>query len=233
MTADPGISQFDWDPVSLVVFDVDGTLYDQRPLRMRIARDLLLHTLTAQTLRPLLVLRAYRRIRERLADREVGPFEAPLLAETAAHTRCSTEDVLAIVSEWIEQRPLVYLASCRFTGLNSVFDGIRKSGRTIGVLSDYPARAKLTALGLTADHTVSAGDDEVGFMKPNPRGLQTLIARAGATAASTVLIGDRVERDGAVARRLGVRALLRSRKPIPGFQTFPDYGDELFSSLSI
>lgn len=34
----------DWDRLHLVVFDVDGTLYRQRPLRLRMARDLLFHT---------------------------------------------------------------------------------------------------------------------------------------------------------------------------------------------
>jgi hypothetical protein len=30
----------DWDGVGLVVFDVNGTLYRQRPLRLRMRRDL-------------------------------------------------------------------------------------------------------------------------------------------------------------------------------------------------
>jgi hypothetical protein len=30
----------DWDGVGLVVFDVSGTLYRQRPLRLRMRRDL-------------------------------------------------------------------------------------------------------------------------------------------------------------------------------------------------
>ena len=36
----------DWDCIDLVVFDVDGTLYDQRALRIRMAWELCLHTLS-------------------------------------------------------------------------------------------------------------------------------------------------------------------------------------------
>ena len=56
----------DWDRVHLVVFDVDGTLYRQRPLRLRMARDLLLHTLLKRDPNVIAVLSRYRRIRERL-----------------------------------------------------------------------------------------------------------------------------------------------------------------------
>lgn len=229
MTVPPRLTVRGWDRIELVVFDVDGTLYDQRRLRARMAWHLLRHTLIARDLRPLLVLQAYRRIRERLADAEAGPFEMQLLAETVKTTGCSAQDVIEFVREWIEHRPLPHLAACRFPCLPELFDGIRRSGKCIGIFSDYPVREKLEALELKADHSVSAVDPEAGFLKPNPRGLQTVIARARATAETTVLLGDRVERDGIAARRLGVRVLIRSRKPITGWQTYARYDDALFA----
>mgnify|MGYP001134218991 CR=1 FL=1 len=50
----------DWDNVHLVVFDVDGTLYRQRPLRLRMSRDILLHTLLKRDLNVVAVLAKYR-----------------------------------------------------------------------------------------------------------------------------------------------------------------------------
>ena len=231
MTKAPFLHPPDWNGIALVVFDVDGTLYNQRLLRTLMARDLLLHTVAKRDLGVVSTLRAFRRIRERLGEQEAGDFERLSLAGTAAAVGGSPEAVHATVTEWMEVRPLPYLARCRYPGVIELFAGLRRQGKTIGILSDYPARAKLAALGLCADHLVSAGDDGVGFLKPHTRGLELLMEKARAGAQSTVVIGDRPERDGLVARRLGVRALIRSSAALPGWQTFPAYDAPLFASL--
>ena len=219
----------DWDNVHLVVFDVDGTLYRQRPLRLRMARDVLLHTLLKRDLNVIAVLAKYRRIRERLGDEQVTDFERALITQTAAATANSPDRVRCIVSEWVERRPLRYLAACRYPNLSRLFAGLRRSGKSIGILSDYPAEAKLEALGLTANYVVFAGDESIGLLKPHPRGLESLIAAAGVQPRETVVIGDRVDRDGLVARRAGAQALIRSSKPIEGWQTFNRFDDALFT----
>src|ERR1700689_3664882 len=93
----------DWDEIRLVVFDVDGTLYRQRPLRLRMARDILIYTLLKFDLKVVSVLGKYRRIRERLGYEQVIDFERVLIAETATATRNRPDTVRAIVSEWVEQ----------------------------------------------------------------------------------------------------------------------------------
>jgi FMN phosphatase YigB (HAD superfamily) len=219
----------DWDNVHLVVFDVDGTLYRQRQLRLRMAWDILLYTLLKRDLNVIAVLARYRRIRERLGDEQGIDFERALITQTAAATANSPDRVRSIVSEWIEQRPLRYLAACRYPSLSQLFAGLRRSGKSIGILSDYPAEAKLEALGLTANYVVFAGDESIGLLKPHPRGLESLIAAAGVKPHETVVIGDRVDRDGRVARRAGAQALIRSSKPIEGWQTFTRFDDALFA----
>ena len=102
------------------MFDVDGTLYRQRPLRLRMARDLLFHTVSKLDLNTILVLANYRHIREALADKQVADFEHILIAETASATANALEAVRAIVSEWVEQRPLSYLADCLYPGYPTV-----------------------------------------------------------------------------------------------------------------
>jgi putative hydrolase of the HAD superfamily len=221
----------DWDGLRLVVFDVDGTLYRQRPLRLRMARDLLLHALLRRDLATLSVLRTYRHKREEMGDAQVEGFDARLVDETATATGRSPEQVRAVVSHWIDRHPLPYLRACRYAGLVELFAGLRRHGKTIGVLSDYPAVAKLAALELAADHVIAADDPGIGMLKPHPRGLETLIHRAGATPATTLLIGDRAERDGLVARAAGTRVLLRASRPIDGWQTFARYDEALFAPM--
>jgi FMN phosphatase YigB (HAD superfamily) len=221
----------DWNGVDLVVFDVDGTLYRQNRLRALITYDLLLDAASRLSLEAMRIIRCYRRIREQLAVREVLGFDDILVAETAARTRHSTCEVRAVVEEWIERRPLPYLAACRYPRLVELFAALRRSGKAIGILSDYPAAAKLAALGLDADHVICANDKAIGLLKPNPRGLQSILEEAAVSPQRTVVIGDRVDRDGAVAARIGARALIRSARLIKGWQTFARFDDPLFECL--
>jgi len=153
-------------------------------------------------------------------------FDRVLIAETAKATSMPPERVHAIVSEWIETRPLRYLRSCLFSGVPQLFAGLRRAGKKIGIFSDYPATEKLAAMGLAAHHVVAASD--VGLLKPHARGLQSLMAAASATARETLFIGDRADRDGVAGQRAGVRILIRSSKPIEAFQTFKTFHDPLF-----
>lgn len=229
---EPGQSQpVDWSRIRLAVFDVDGTLYDQRRLRLRMARDIVLHVLLRGEYHLIPVLRAYRRIREHLGEGESSHFETQLLEETARRTGCAKEQVRALVAEWMERRPLPHLAGCRYAGLPQLFHSLHRHGIAIGVFSDYPAREKMAALALDADHIVWAGEPDVGMLKPHPRGLEVLMKRAGIGPEATVLIGDRVERDGMAARRCGVQPLIRSPKSRAGWQTFTSYADTLFTPL--
>jgi FMN phosphatase YigB (HAD superfamily) len=229
MTKTSFLTTTDWDNVRLVVFDVDGTLYRQHQLRVLMARDILLYTLFKRDINVIAVLANYRRIREQLGNEEIVDFERVLIAKTASATANSPDTVREIVSEWVERRPLPYLAACRYSGLPELFSGLRHKGKSIGILSDYPARDKLAALGLTADYVVFAGDENIGLLKPHPRGLEFLIAAAGVKADATVVIGDRADRDGIVARRAGARALIKSSKPIQDWQTFTRFDDAVFA----
>jgi FMN phosphatase YigB (HAD superfamily) len=223
-------TQADWHDIRLVAFDVDGTLYSQRPLRLRMARDMVLHSVTKRDLTAIGVVSTYRRIRERLGAEEVVDFDRVLIAETAKAMSMSPERVQTIVSEWIETRPLRYLRSCLFSGVSQLFAELKRSGRKIGIFSDYAATEKLAAMGLEADHVVTACD--VGLLKPHPIGLQSLMATAGATAGDTLFIGDRADRDGIAGQRAGVRTLIRSSKPIEAFQTFGTFHDPLFDPFT-
>lgn len=233
MTPGRPLGADDWADIRLVVFDMDGTLYSQRRLRVRMLRELLLDAASRRTLDPMRILRAYRHNRERLAEREMPDFETVLVAATADCTGCSPETVRRVVEEWIERRPLRHLMSCRYPGLPELFAGLRRKGKIVGILSDYPAGAKLAALDLQADHVVCASDPGIGLLKPSPRGLEALMAAAGAGARQTALIGDRADRDGVAARRIGAWPLLRSGRPVDDYQTFAAFDDAIFGSFLV
>jgi len=221
----------DWSKIDLVVFDVDGTLYDQRRLRMKMLTLLLLQAMRSRSLRVPMVLREFRRFREDLGDDAAEGFLERQYELTAARCGCSAEDVRALALEWIEQRPLTHLGACVYPGVRELFDALATSGRRIAAFSDYPAVDKLEALGLKCDLVVSSTDDDVGRLKPDPAGLRKILERFGAKADRSVMIGDRFDRDWEAARRAGVSALIRSRKPSAKAPTFRTYTDEVFQPL--
>lgn len=222
---------FSWDEIRLVVFDVDGTLYDQRGLRLRMLREMLAHAALSRRVDFIRIVRVYRQIREQLGEMLHEDFEQDLISRTAAATRRSEALVRATAQEWLEQRPLRHLSRYRFAQLRELFQRLRQHGKKIGIFSDYPARKKLEALDLRADFIVCATDKDVSVLKPHAKGLQILMARAAMRPAETILIGDRPERDGLAAQAANVRSLILSRKPLEGWETFDRYSAPPFASL--
>jgi putative hydrolase of the HAD superfamily len=220
----------DWNAVDLVVFDVDGTLYNQRKLRLKMAGMLVRHSLMTRSMNTIRILRSYREWREELADQGSERFEEILISRLAKRYRKSEADIQAIVNEWMEVKPLTFLNQCRYPGVKDLHRKLRSAGKIIGVLSDYPAQDKLTKLEFETDFVVSARDEKVGALKPNPRGLRHLMALAGVRPEATVMIGDRAERDGEMGRRAGVKTYLRSNEAIPGWDCFRSYYDLLESA---
>lgn len=225
--------RIDWRDVDVVVFDVDGTLYDQRRLRLHMLADVLAACAQAGSPEIALTLREFRRVRERLAERpNADDFMTRQFAMTAARRRRSPADVERLVSEWMDVRPLRFLERCRYRGVDRVFAAFRRAGKVVAIFSDYPAREKLAALGLEADILVSACDPDVARLKPHPAGLLKILRATGARPERCLMIGDRERRDGEAARRAGVRALIRSRWPQGPAETFGSYADDLFGSLT-
>ncbi|MDW9830269.1 HAD hydrolase-like protein [Sinorhizobium meliloti] len=220
-----------WDDRDLVIFDLDGTLYDQTRLRARMILSLLSDAMRTRSLRNLKVIQNFRFCREMLARASPDDFMERQFTETAALSRCSKEKVKEIVSEWIDRRPLPYLAACRYQGIEALFEGLRQSGRVIAVLSDYPAREKLAALFLEADVVVSATDDDVQRLKPNPIGLIKILRTTGIPAERALMVGDRFDRDWAVAHCVGVESLIRCYHADSRCTTFRTYRDALFAPV--
>ena len=215
----------DWNSIRLVVFDVDGTLYDQKALRARMALLLLRDCAARRSLRTLRLLSSYRKRREELALATAPFSEIAFLTALAAERRLENAYVLETVDQWIHHQPLQEIRRFRYPGVAELFHTLRDSGRTIGILSDHPAQQKLSALDLTADCILAADDGEVRSLKPNPQGLKLLMEKCNALPETTLMIGDRPERDGEMARRANVRALIRSDRPKPGWSCFSSFSE--------
>jgi len=220
-----------WTNIDLVVFDVDGTLYDQRQLRIGMLRQLLGHAWQTRSLETLLTLRTFRHVREALGEQAGCDFMALQYTQTASRHGKTPAAVRALTDEWMELRPLPLLAACRYAHVAEVFAGLRAAGKQIAAFSDYPAVAKLAALGLQADVVVCATDADIARLKPDPTGLLAILRQTGVAPERALMIGDRFDRDAAAAAQAGMHALIRSRQPHGRVATFRAYDDAVFQPL--
>lgn len=222
----------DWAQVKAVIFDVDGTLYSQFRMRRHMARRLLFHCVSSFSgWRDIQMLRKFRRIRENLSFEEVENLERVQYESCALALNRDTEDVIQVVRKWMFQIPLQYIADCRFSGINTFFEELNRRGIKIAVFSDFPAREKLNALGLSAEVLVCATDSEVNGLKPNPKGLLRVAELLSVPVAECLVIGDRDDRDGEAARRAGVPYLILTKCYFKKKHQFQGY-DQLIKCIS-
>ena len=211
--------------IECVLFDLDGTLYDQRKLRWRVAW-LLLRSVAAFRLGPrrIAVLRAYRRETERLRDTKL-----PAGQTLARHHAQRVADALGVPADFVEatfrtwmiDHALPLVRQCVWPEARDTLEKLRGAGYRLGVLSDYPVHEKLAALGL-ADcfgAVLSCQDPDSDGYKPHCNGFHRLAAALGSEPKSCIYVGDRLPYDIAGARAAGMRAIWLSRnepaEPLP------------------
>ena len=208
------------EQLKALVFDVDGTLYNQGRLRramlLRILRAYAAHPFRGwQTAR---VLRAYRQAQEHLrADPVTGDISEAQIALACERSHVDRDSVVASVNRWMEQEPLAILSRYVQPGLIEFLRMCKARGLRLAALSDYPADAKLEALGLSGlfDVVLSAQAAEINVFKPHPRGLLVTLERLGSAAGESMYIGDRVDVDAPTAEAAGVRCTILTGRRTP------------------
>jgi len=217
-------------PIEAVLFDVDGTLYHARRMRLRAIRSLLLRLPLrgiGRARTALRILRAYRRALEDV--RHEPPNSHPLaerhIERAAELAGVDGAEVRALTDEWLLRRALAWLLPCKRRGLDAVLTTLRRTGCRIGFFSDYPVAAKLTALRIDAADTLqlSATDAEINAFKPWPHGFRHAAEAWSLRPDQILYVGDRVDVDATGAAAAGMRCAIfvdtRSASP----ETDTDY----------
>jgi HAD superfamily hydrolase (TIGR01549 family) len=189
-----------------VIFDVDGTLYDQRPLRRAIARRFVAAYWRnpVQGFRVARVLRTYRNTLEELRGQS---YSAEIHLNLAAQkSGASISQVREIVERWMEAEPLELIASCIYSGAAGFLRKLAELGIPCGIFSDYPAQNKLEAAKFTGFFSCVKCADEVGWLKPDPRGLLAVLKSMNVEPVAAIYIGDRsIDHDAAI--RAGMKMI--------------------------
>ena len=187
----------------LVIFDLDGTLYDKRGLSLR----MVLHA-------PFDIrkMQAERKTRANMKGVWLGDdssFYYVYFQRIAERLHGSAEQV----KHWYENRymPLMVRMIGQHQPLGRwvipFIEECQQKGIKMVVLSDYGfAKEKLQALGLTPslfDWVVSA--PELGGLKPAVELMKRVAEQMGMAVEDCLVIGDRDDTDGEMAQRSGAQ----------------------------
>lgn len=190
------------------LIDLDGTLYRPLPVKLAMAAQLCFAGTSVWR-----VIRTFRREHEQLREtvrngtaQSGNPFDDQLKA-TARKLDLPITSVENTITRWMFNRPARWLKPFRRESLIREIREFRQAGGRTALVSDYPARAKLTALGIASlfDEIVASGEtDEPLKLKPAPDGFVLAAARLGIPAGECLVIGDRIDADGLAAKQAGM-----------------------------
>ena len=202
----------------LIVFDLDGTLVDSR-------RDL------ADATNALIAEYGSAPLSVDQVAAMVGEGVTVLVRRALSAAGLDPETPGA-VQRFMAHYDVRLTAHTRpYPGIPETLAALQRDGLALAVLTNKPEGATgqiLERLGLAPCFAFVAGGDTAAGRKPDPAGLLHLVARAGASPGSTLMVGDSPV-DLETARRAGTRVCLARY----GFgYRFPDgafRGDELFA----
>lgn len=173
-----------------IIVDVDGTLYYQKPVQLAMLKEMALHF---WRLRDFLIVKKYRELFEQ------GFNERERLARLPENTS-------SIIHEWMVKRPCPYITKHKDEELIRRLTTAQRAGTLIIVYSDYPVKEKLSALGFSSDFAYCSED--IGALKPEADGLKKVLAENNIIPERCLVIGDREEKDGALAANLGADVII-------------------------
>lgn len=186
------------------IFDLDGTLYQQFPVRLCMAIRMILHyALRLWRVRELFAVLVYRKLRESLYGAGSENFNDMQIREVARVCGIDSARAEGAINFWMNEAPL---KAVRFFRRVKLIEGMKKiqySGKKIIVYSDYTVKEKLEALEFSADYVFWSNDSVINCMKPDSSGIMRAVKVIGLEGANILYIGDRFDRDGICAGNAG------------------------------
>jgi len=204
----------DFQNIKAILFDVDGTLYNQSLIRLLMGWSLLFNTGSRRHTMwdRIRIVSQFRKDLEKLRCLEsIADLEAEHLNLTASGLKIDIGIVKEVIEEWMHQRPVYWLKKIA-NQENVLFLGkLKRRGYRLGVFSDYPAEEKLEALGYPRDlfdFVLCGTDSEIKAFKPNPAGFVYALRLWGCKPEHLLYVGDRIDVDIKGAKSCGCQAIL-------------------------
>lgn len=196
--------------IDAVAFDIDGTLYPNAALNVRILPFILANA-------PLMIrFGRVRRIIRRMQEADPSfkqddffEYQASLLAPVMGLDTSGCRELLdrLIYEGW---KPLFQRVP-PFAGVRDCFDALRAAGLRLALLSDFPPAQKGDVWGLAPLCETVLGSEQTGALKPSPVPFKALADALGLPPQRILYVGNSITSDVFGASRAGMKtACIRS-----------------------
>ena len=189
--------------IDAVAFDIDGTLYRNGNLYLR---------LVPHYLRNLRFFRKYNAVRKELRASEENQkgyedFFAAQKNLLAAKLSCSPEQAGQLLDEIVYSGLKKYfqkIKPCR--GAARLICRLKNAGFKIALLSDFPPEQKGELWGIKENCDLLLSTEEIGALKPSARPFEVLAGKLGVPAERILYIGNSHSYDVMGPKSLGMKA---------------------------
>ena len=195
----------DWTQIQAVIFDVDGTLYRQQPVRIgmafRLAGYFLLHPLQ---IKELLGIYHFRKLRESPRF-QASSLDAQIREAAKLAGLQNTDRLKEAIQRWMFREPLSLIQKHGNPSVLALLKRLQTEGKRILIYSDYAPEEKLAALEIHPDAVYYPGCRGIEELKPSGKSVRWILKDQGLSVEKTVYLGDRDEKDGKSAQAVGMR----------------------------
>ncbi len=203
-----------------VAFDLDGTLYPNSILYMRVIplffrypRIFSLFGKVRRKIRKIRPIDDFYTLQAEMFAREMGiPVdESKKMIDTI------------IYPTWAE----ILGEADLYAGVREVFEELQGRGMKLGVLSDFPVPKKLELLKIDGIWDYAYSSEEVGYLKPNPEPFEHLTESLALPPGEVLYVGNNFDYDIVGAANIGMKTAYLSRRkkdPLPDI-TFSKYSE--------
>ncbi|MDR2193497.1 MAG: HAD family hydrolase [Treponema sp.] len=203
--------------IDAVAFDLDGTLYPNYRFYIRLFPFAVRHhRLLCAFGKARAILRSTR-VGDPLYEQEFYEAQAFLMAHIM--DRHADKPEVAAMRESIER--LIYrgweplFKNVRlFPHVPEVLAALKRKGLKLGLLSDFPLKQKLIALGLSGMWDAALCSEEIGRLKPDPKPFMALAETLGTCPARILYAGNSRRYDVAGAAHAGMKTALKVPFPL-------------------
>ena len=186
--------------ISVIAFDIDGTLYPSWALNVRLLPHVLRHFsfyLKFNTVR--------RRLHATAPLADFYEYQARLLAD---ELHCAPEVARRRIQDIVYDglKPFFERRIKPFRHVRETFARLKESGYRIALLSDFPPSQKGDLWGLLPYCDVVLGSEEIGALKPSKYPFGVLARELGVPEERILYVGNSVRYDVAGANNAGMKS---------------------------
>lgn len=187
-----------WSTIDAMIFDVDGTLYAQKSVRISMLFRLVsYYVCRPHRVRELLSLRKFRKMREDPEWKNAGMNA--LFTEIGKEYGLPVNKVHQTIHYWMFKNPLDLLKQYVYRDVIDFANRLHAEGRHIYIYSDYPAEDKLKVMGVEYDRLFYYGQPEIKEQKPSRKAMDYILSQIDCSPDRMIYVGDRNEKDMASA----------------------------------